>query len=244
MKFLLFFTVILLSIPLQAQVSKEEIRDSLEIDKELKNWTPLHFFVVHGLTMQIAEELKKKNIDLNAKDIYGWTALHYSGLRGSMQIINTLIIHGADPHIKTQRGYTLFHIFISAIPFQESKEESQKRLLTLLIYYKLDINAKDDKGNTPLHLAVSPSELSLDIIHLLVKNRADINARNHQGLTPLHFIALYGSIPVAEYFIQAGANIHAKNDEGKTPLDLAKIVRNKKMILFLENQITRVTRFF
>ena len=236
MKFLMFLIVILISIPLQAQISEKEIRDGLKRAKEQKNWTPLHFFAANGLTDRLNKELRKKNVDLNARDTYGWTALHHAGLHGSIPIINALIVYGADPQIKTPRGYTLFHISISMIPFLELKKESQKKLITLLIYHKLNIHAKDNQGNTVLHCSVSPYELSLDIISLLIRNRADVNAQNNQGLTALHSVALFGSLPTANYLVRSGANIHIQNNQGDTPLDLAKIRKNKDMIFFLQNK--------
>lgn len=46
-----------------------------------------------------------------------------------------------------------------------------------------DVNAKDDKGNAPLHYAVILS--NTDVIELLISNGADVNAKDNQGRTPL-----------------------------------------------------------
>ena len=47
-----------------------------------------------------------------------------------------------------------------------------------------DVNAKDDDGGTPLHLASENGHEA--IVSLLLEKGADVNAKDNDGETPLH----------------------------------------------------------
>jgi len=88
----------------------------------------------------------------------------------------------------------------------------------------IDVNAKDDKGNTPLHLAARYGYKKKDIAELLIANGADVNARNADGWTPLHFTAwrrYTGHEDITELLVKNGADIEARDREGRMPLHYA-----------------------
>ena len=78
-----------------------------------------------------------------------------------------------------------------------------------LIKEGVDLNTKDDSGNTPLHWASSVS-----MAELLLKNGADIHSRNNMGGTPLHTASSWGRSNIVSFFIAQGADIHAKDEFG------------------------------
>ena len=47
------------------------------------------------------------------------------------------------------------------------------------------MNAKDDRGETPLHYAATYDQKEID--ELLIAEGADVNAKNRGGKTPLDF---------------------------------------------------------
>ncbi|MCS5711374.1 ankyrin repeat domain-containing protein [Candidatus Berkiella aquae] len=61
--------------------------------------------------------------------------------------------------------------------------------LVTLIADGIDIDAQDDKGNTPLHWAVRQGYP--EIIQLLIDNGANVNAQNNEGNAPLHLATTY-----------------------------------------------------
>ena len=79
-----------------------------------------------------------------------------------------------------------------------------------------DVNAKNENGETPLHLAPTPP-----IVELLIAEGADVNAKSRSGLTSLHLAAIGNQKKIAELLIAAGADVNAKDEDGGTPLDIA-----------------------
>lgn len=135
--------------------------------------------------------------------------------------------------------------------------------IKILLSMGAPVNAKNDAGQTPLHLAVT--SLNVEACKLLIEHGANVNIANNDGNTPLHFGAPYKDIcellivhganvnaknnkgwtpifnVVYKYdnpddcalLISKGANINEKDNSGRTPLDLAKAVNNQKVYDFL-----------
>ena len=80
-----------------------------------------------------------------------------------------------------------------------------------------DVNAEDEDGDTPLHLATTK-----EIAELLIAKGADMHTKNYKKYTPLHSAVFYeGRNEIAELIIAKGADINAKDDLSRTPLDYA-----------------------
>jgi hypothetical protein len=80
----------------------------------------------------------------------------------------------------------------------------------------IDINVKDENGNTPFHIAVK--NRNMPIIEYLIQNGADINVADKYGNTALHHAVLGGSLPIIEYLLNNAADKNAKNIYGNTPI--------------------------
>mmetsp|Transcript_33999 Transcript_33999/g.59251 ORF Transcript_33999/g.59251 Transcript_33999/m.59251 type:complete len:322 (-) Transcript_33999:2304-3269(-) len=85
------------------------------------------------------------------------------------------------------------------------------------------VHAKDESGNSPLHLAVELKKNEINVLTLLLDSGSDVNARNNQGATPLHHVALRkeGVKAVAELLLSRGADPNIQMRSGHTPLHLA-----------------------
>ena len=88
-----------------------------------------------------------------------------------------------------------------------------------LIKNGADVNAKDFRDFTPLHVAAGnwPHRLPMPMAQLLIDRGADVNVKNIYGFTPLHLAARYDHLPMV-VLIDKGADMHAKDNDGCTPL--------------------------
>ena len=83
-----------------------------------------------------------------------------------------------------------------------------------------NIEAKNENGSTPLHIAVEYSK-STDVLKFLIDGGANIEAKNKYGRTPLHTAAYKNTTGILKFLIDGGANIEAKDEKGSTPLHIA-----------------------
>ena len=63
---------------------------------------------------------------------------------------------------------------------------------------QVELEARDEYGNTPLHDAAYRGHLP--VVQYLCEQGADKEARDENDWTPLHLAAYYGHIPVVQCF--------------------------------------------
>jgi hypothetical protein len=89
-------------------------------------------------------------------------------------------------------------------------------IISLLLSYGADIEAKSIHGDTPLHCATSQTNPKKDIISLLISHGADIGAKDVYGKTP--------RISTADYQALFNGCIFMDESLGKTILVIIVLV--------------------
>ena len=110
---------------------------------------------------------------INQKNKKGYNALLYSAFRGNLEIFNKLMESGADISITNASGLNVLHL--------ASQGNYPNMIVYLIDKYGLDINSKDNKGNTALHWAVYMN--SKQVVDYLVYYNIDTNLRDNDGDT-------------------------------------------------------------
>lgn len=95
-----------------------------------------------------------------------------------------------------------------------------------------DIDAKNQDGDTALHIAVRYDNIGC--FRILTKNGADCNIQNLDGMTPLNeAVSLSRRFFYIKEMISFGADVNISDNEGWTPLHQAYDKNNSEIIRYL-----------
>ena len=101
----------------------------------------------------------------------------------------------------------------------------------LLTSKYVDLEERDDSGNTPLYNATMFDNTSL--MKKLIDAGANINSKNRREETPLHLAAGHKKIETVRLLVSEGANLESKNEMGSTPLHEAVFYHKGDVIEYL-----------
>ncbi|OQX30063.1 MAG: hypothetical protein B0D92_00430 [Spirochaeta sp. LUC14_002_19_P3] len=125
----------------------------------------------------IATLLIENGADVNARDYSGRTPLHEAVyVPNRMELMELLISNGANVNAKDNLGYSPLHHAVLVM------DESAVSAVQYLLDNKVEIDARNMEGNTPLMLAVKNDKKDLALMFLA--RGAGIFQKNNQDITP------------------------------------------------------------
>ena len=129
----------------------------------------------------------------------GLRVLHLACLEERLDVVELLVQAGADPWASDNEGTNCLHIAatLSSPPMLKLLLEAPQKKGS-----KANVDATDQQGSTPLHLAVEPAD------------ETDAQA----------------AAECAELLLKAGASISAQNAAGKTASDLAILAEVRSVV--------------
>jgi ankyrin repeat protein len=137
-----------------------------------------------------------------------------SGVGVHFQIIKNLLKRGANPKATDVFGNTLLH--------KQCHNGNMKNANYLINHYNADVNAKNDEGRTPLHLACTNWDGLKMVKFLIEEKRADPTVTCNRQETALHYAAYSNSQCIVKYLIEEQRlDIEATDNEGRTALHAA-----------------------
>ncbi len=147
-----------------------------------------------GMTERVADILKAKPDLARAKDGYHSTPLHWAARNGHQQVVELLLVDGAEVNVVSRYGSTPLHL---------AAEYGREAVTRLLLAKGAQLDLKGRYGSTPLHWAARNGHTT--VVELLMAHKADVNAVNGRGLTPLRVALKYGRTETAERLRRFGA---------------------------------------
>lgn len=133
-----------------------------------------------------------EDIDLNATNASGRTALMLAALQKNEAMLTTLLEAGANPNLQDTRGSTA--LLMTA--------DSGEQVVGLLIQAGADVNIQDKEGRTPLIVA---ARRDAEAVKMLLAAGADVNHRDAGGVSALTVARGAGNDDVIALLHAAGA---------------------------------------
>lgn len=117
-------------------------------------FVPLGLYADEGVALEKAAEHLQKGGDVNTRDIFGQTPLHFAAFFGYGTVVEFLISKGADINAKDENGWTSLHLTV---------KYGHRSVAEHLLSKGADVNARTERktegwkgiaaGTTPLDLA-------------------------------------------------------------------------------------------
>ncbi|XP_055531768.1 uncharacterized protein LOC129722390 [Wyeomyia smithii] len=180
------------------------------------------------------ENLLKENLNIDAVDDEGQTALHLAAESGHTAIIKLLVAAKANVDASNASKRTALML---------SSYEGHPDAVEYLITKTINVDAVDSYGQTALHLAASCGHFVVHdwcyneeeylavagskkpaysaVVKLLLTKNPNLEAADFDGLTALHLAVKSDHLQIVTQLIAAGARINARGGFEQTALHLA-----------------------
>lgn len=129
----------------------------------------------------------------------------------NVKMVKSSILKGAGSNFIGFEGGNVFHLL--------SDSTADDEVVKVLINNNISLNGADDRGNSPLHLAILNSQNNY--ARLLINNGADLDSKNKLDLSPLHLASILDNRQIAGELIINGAEVDSFGNSGYTPLHIA-----------------------
>jgi ankyrin repeat protein len=165
--------------------------------------------------------------NINEVDAENNTPLHWACVRGHIQMVNTLISHGANPNAANDFGDTPMH-------WASSGGHLEAIQALFLAGARIDVSNRD--GTTPLHFAAADGHVA--ILQFLIGRHAHINVVTKDGDSALHWACAGAHVNAAQVLLDAGTDHCISNKDGNTAMHVASAQGSAVLVeLLLRNRV-------
>lgn len=198
--------------------------------------TPLHLAIINNNLKSQLEIvnylLEQEEVDVNAKNLAGQTPIYNAARTGKLQIVESLLGHGAAVNVQDSMGYAPLHFavchpriahllienganvdarnFDLCTPLHYAVYDRNMETVCMLLYYNCDPSLANSHKNTPFMEALTYRYE--EIQHVLFEYIDDINDRNSNS-DSLLTMALLSQSPYIEEILSRGAEVGCKDIE-------------------------------
>jgi uncharacterized protein len=96
-----------------------------------------------------------------------------------------------------------------------------------------ELDRPNNFGDYPIHVAAT--RCKVDEIEILLEAGADVNQRGEEGFSPLLNAVEQGCLTAVALLLARGAIVDLASSDGTTPEELADLLQEREIILFLKN---------
>jgi len=219
--------------------------------------------------LESVKKLVAQGADITYADFFGQNALHYAASSHSLEIFQWLLDQGSDIHATDKDDNNMLHLLFNSsgvgsyginidtgefycCPGPKSKPETTLKIIKYLTDRKVNLNAKNQHGMTPVRLAVCFGYL--EIVKYLMEHGADIKGTLHLAAKTgqydmvKYLVEQYGEdvnqfdgealmyasgTDVVRYLVEHGAKINIQDEWGRTPLHWHAERKNLETIKYM-----------
>ena len=196
---------------------------------QLKQTDPLTnklFEAIENEDVASLQALLKAGANKNAVNQYGESALQVAVEKGSLEMVDALLDHGANANNVSLMPQARAPLLIAA-------EQGNEEIVSRLLEAGANVNFKDEQGKTALHYASSR-----EVGKLLLEANAEITAEDLNGRAPLHEMALRGDYELIEEALFYGADPNKADSNGRTALLEASQKGHTAVAALLQEHVT------
>ncbi|KAL8599950.1 hypothetical protein ACOMHN_050252 [Nucella lapillus] len=148
---------------------------------------------------------------INVNDQYDASPLHIGAQQGYLDIVKSLLKHGADIDCKNEEEQTPVHL---------AAKFGRTNIVREIVHMdKTVLHDEDDNSNTALHLAAQYGHNKVAAV--LLELGADVSARNYSQWTPLDLAASKGWTKTCSVLLNNDAPVDPTDKNKTTALHLA-----------------------
>ncbi|XP_036073029.1 ankyrin repeat and SAM domain-containing protein 3 isoform X2 [Oryzias melastigma] len=204
--------------------------DPLVQAEELNVPLDLHTACSIGQYRVVAECIQTREVNLDGKNIGGWTPLMYAAYIGHDNIVNLLLEAGVNVNASTSKGLTSLMLAASC---------GNESIAYFLLQHGAELELKDSRGWTALFHCTSTGHQQM--VKFLLDNNADANVKEPgSGFTPLMEAAASGHEIIVHYLLDYKVKVDDRNAKGETARALAAIYGYTKIVSLIDSRLPRM----
>ncbi|EQC25441.1 hypothetical protein SDRG_16687 [Saprolegnia diclina VS20] len=184
------------------------LEDSLiHVNLRDSSGTPLQHLVVATQDASLLQMLlKKPDLQLDAKDATGRTALAIALTTGNTKTSLALLHAGASVELVDKVQCASAPDFVAALRQVASSNDTSS--VVHLLRLGVSCSLANEQGETVWHVAAAKGHLSIlmMLVQREIKGENGIDATNHNGESPVFVAAIAGHADVVQCLLRANAN--------------------------------------
>ncbi|XP_026782073.3 ankyrin repeat and SAM domain-containing protein 3 isoform X1 [Pangasianodon hypophthalmus] len=205
------------------------LADSGSGQEELDVPLDLHTACSIGQYDVVAECIRRGKVDVDGRNLGGWTPLMYAAYIGHDNIVNLLLESGVSVNANTAKGLT---------PLMLAASCGNESIAYFLLQQGAELERKDGRGWTALLHSTSTGHQQM--VKFLLDNNANANIKEPVfGFTPLMEAAASGHEITVQYLLDHGARVEERNFKGETARVLAMMYGHTKIASLIDMHCLR-----